>query len=106
MAWVHLWSWIAQDIQKNHEGGGVLTAAGIIEMETGKGRAPVGQHPDQLPLVDILAHAVRRKGQPGPGKGSFDGQGSGIENQMALYPDAQFTVALLELAGVEAAGTL
>ena len=71
------WLPVAQRIDEQGEGRRGLPAARVVEVVARKGRAPVGQHPDEPPLGKMRLHLVLRQvrqAEPGQAPRSVSGR--------------------------------
>src|SRR4051794_19112198 len=77
--------------------------ASVVEMIAGKGRAPVGEHSDQLTAFEVLLHLLLCEiRQAVAGQRRIENERGGVEHQLSIDAHAKFASALLELLRVNA----
>ena len=94
---------VAQGINHQSKGSRRLAgAARIIQMIARVGRAPAGEHPHQLAIVEMLLHLLFGEiRQAKAGRCRVEHKRRGVEDELAVDTHPQFASALLKLPGIQ-----
>ena len=95
---------MAQRLEHQRKRRRGLSAARIEEMIARLGRAPIGKHPFEPSLFEMLHHQpLRDIGEPAAGERSIQQLRRPVESELAFHPHPQLAAAFLELPGIDVA---